>query len=134
VRIGRQVASAVAALEDAGAEPPPLTGERIWVDGAGDAHLDALDAPGAIALPRAASSSSAVARLIADMTTHVPPELQAVLTRALDGAYLSPAQLSGDLRRYETGAAHRRRRTAIAIALVATLIVAVLVLAKLTLS
>ena len=44
MRIARQVASAVDALEEAGAEPPPLTAERIWVDGAGDAHLDGLDA------------------------------------------------------------------------------------------
>ncbi|HET6549937.1 MAG TPA: hypothetical protein VFG79_15850 [Solirubrobacter sp.] len=134
VRIGRQLASAVAALEDAGAEPPPLDGERIWVDGAGDAHLDALDAPGAIALPRAASSAAGVARLVAEMTPHVPPPLEAVLTRALDGAYLSPAQLADALRGYETGAADRRRRTAIAVAVVATLVVAALVLAKLALS
>ena len=34
IRIVRQVASAVDALEEAGAEPPPLTAERIWVDDA----------------------------------------------------------------------------------------------------
>ena len=70
VRIARQVASAVDALEEAGAEPPPLTAERIWVDGAGDAHLDGLDGAG-IALP-AASSSAAVAWLLADMAERVP--------------------------------------------------------------
>jgi hypothetical protein len=125
------VASAVEALEDAGAEPPPLTGERIWVDGAGDAHLDALDAPGAIALPRAASSAAAVARLIADMTPHVPAALQDVLTVALDGAYLSPGQLAAALRRYEAGAAGRRRHIAIALAIVATLVIAAIVLVQL---
>ena len=76
VRIARQVASAVDALEEAGAEPPPLTAERIWVDGAGDAHLDGLDTRiGAAAMPPAASSSAALARLIADMTPRVTGRL-----------------------------------------------------------
>ncbi len=48
VRIARQVASAVDALEDSGAEPPPLSARRIWVDGAGDAHLDGLDGSGGL--------------------------------------------------------------------------------------
>ena len=79
VRIARQVASAVDALEEAGAEPPPLTAERIWVDGAGDAHLDGLDARiGLATLPPAASSSAALARLVADMTARVPRRLETV--------------------------------------------------------
>ena len=78
MRIARQVASAVDALEEAGAEPPPLTAERIWVDGAGDAHLDGLDARIGLATPPAASSSAALARLVADMTARVPRRLETV--------------------------------------------------------
>ena len=52
VRIARQVASAVDALEDSGAEPPPLSTRRIWVDGAGDAHLDGLDGSGGLTSAR----------------------------------------------------------------------------------
>src|SRR4051812_23898102 len=62
LRIVRQVAQAVDALEEAGAESPPLTAERIWVDQAGDAHLDGLDArAGTPVVHRAASSSAALA-------------------------------------------------------------------------
>jgi len=127
-RIARQVASAVDALEEAGAEPPPLTAERIWVDGAGDAHLDAIDGGDEVL---AASSSAAIARLAGAMTTHVPAPLQTVLTRALDGAYLSAGQLAGELHGLERSAAARRRRIAIATALLATLVlIAVLLIAR----
>ena len=71
MRIARQVASAVDALEEAGAEPPPLTAERIWVDGGGDALLDGLDAIGGRS-QRAPSSSAAFAGLIDDMTRTCP--------------------------------------------------------------
>jgi hypothetical protein len=132
VRIVRQVASAVDALEGAGAEPPPLTAERIWVDGAGDAHLDGFDARSGIGMvQRAPSSSAALAGLIGDMTTDVSAPLRAVLTRALDGAYLSAGQLADALRDVEAGAARRRRDVAVAIAVLATLITAVILLASL---
>ncbi len=126
VRIARQVASAVDALEDCGAEPPPLSARRIWVDGAGDAHLDGLDGSGELTSPRAASSSAAVAGLLEAMTRDVSRPLRAVLARALDGAYLSAGQLAAELRRIEACAAARRRRIAIAVAVVAALAVAAL--------
>jgi len=125
MRIARQVASAVDALEEAGAEPPPLTAERIWVDGAGDAHLDGLDAR--IALP-AASSSAAVAWLVADMAERVPRRLETVLACAREGAYLSASQFAGDLRAVEADAARRRRELAVAIAVLAAGLVAMVLL------
>jgi hypothetical protein len=132
VRIVRQVASAVDALEGAGAEPPPLTPERIWVDDGGDAHLDGFDAHGAIGIvQRAPSSSAALAGLICDMTADVSAPLRAVLTRALDGAYLSAGQLAAALGEVEAGAARRRRDAAVVVAVLATLIIAVVLLASL---
>jgi hypothetical protein len=129
VKIARQVASAVDALEEAGAEPPPLIAERIWVDEAGDAHLDGLDARiGLSAVGPNASSSAALARLVGEMTPHVPGTLRTVLNRALDGAYLSAGQLAEDLGRVERGAADRRRRIALAIVAVTILVLAALVL------
>lgn len=130
VRIARQVASAVDALEVAGAEPPPLTAERIWVDGAGDAHLDGLDARTGLASP-APSSSAAVAWLVADMAGGVPRRVEAVLTRACDGAYLSASQFAGDLRAAEADAARRRRARAFAAALLIAVVLAGLLLATL---
>ncbi len=122
VRIVRQVASAVDALEDVGAEPPPLTAQRIWVDGAGDAHLDGLDGGARIGIPAAPSSSAALADLLGDMTPRVPAQLSAVVTRARDGAYLSAGQLAGDLRKAEARSAARRRELATTVALIATVI------------
>ncbi len=127
-RIARQVASAVDALEEAGAEPPPLTPERIWVDGAGDAHLDGLDTRTLVALAPAASSSAALARMVADMTARVPPRLNVALTRAHDGAYLSAGQFAEDLRTVEALGQRRRRETALAIAVLAAVLVAVILL------
>jgi hypothetical protein len=129
VRIARQVASAVDALEEAGAEPPPLTAERIWVDEAGDAHLDGLDGRIGLALP-AASSSASLARLIGDLTTQVPAALDTVITRALDGAYLSAGQLAEELGRVQVRAADRRRRIALWVAVVATIVLVAIVLAS----
>jgi hypothetical protein len=124
-RIARQVASAVEALEGAGAEPPPLTPERIWVDGSGDAHLDGLDARiGLVALPPAASSSAALARMVGDMTPRVPGRLSTALERARDGAYLSAGQFASELRTVETLGQRRRRETALAVALIAAFCVA----------
>ncbi len=131
VRIVRQVASAVDALEDVGAEPPPLTAERIWVDGGGDAHLDGLDAGGARSAPRAPSSSAALAGLLGDMTKRVPAPMCAVVDRARDGAYLSAGQLAGDLRKAEARTAARRREFATAVALIATAIAMAILLLSL---
>ena len=130
VRIARQVASAVDALEEAGASPPPLVAERIWVDKAGDAHLDGLDAHLGLAIP-AASSSASLAHLLGAMTPRLPEELATIITRALDGAYLSAGQLAEELRRVELDAAQRRRSTAIAVAVAATLALAIILIVAL---
>jgi hypothetical protein len=129
VRIARQLASAVDALEEAGAAPPPLVPERIWIDRAGDAHLDGLDAHIGVT-PPTASSSASLARLLEAMTARATEPLQTVITRALDGAYLSVGQVTDELRRIEAAAAQRRRVTAVTVAVVATLaLIAVLGLA-----
>lgn len=125
-RIARQVASAVDALEGAGAEPPSVTAERIWVDGAGDAHVDGL--LGVLALAPAASSSASVACLLDDMTARVPRRLEIVLARARDGAYLSAGQFAADLGVVETDTVRRRRRFALAAAALVTLLLVALLL------
>jgi hypothetical protein len=127
IRIAWQVASAVDALEEAGAPPPPLTAERIWVDPRGDAHLDGLDAHLGLALP-AASSSASLAHLLGDMVTHTDDELDTVLTRARDGAYLSAGQFADELRRVESGTARRRRELALTILACATLLLVIVLL------
>jgi hypothetical protein len=131
-RIARQVASAVEALEGAGAELPPLTPERVWVN-AEHAYLDALDGRSLLArADRPPSSSAAVADLLAAMLRRqpVPSPLREVLARALDGAYFSVGQLTAALCGLEAGTAERarrRRRMALLVALAATLaLVAVL--------
>jgi hypothetical protein len=131
IRIVRQVASAVDALEDAGADPPPLTAERIWIDADGDAHLDGLDACGQTAAPRAPSSSAALAGLLGDMTRRVPAPISPVVTRALDGAYLSAGQLASDLGAVADEAAARRRRVATTVTVLATVIMFLVLLANL---
>jgi hypothetical protein len=127
VRIARQVASAVDALEEAGAPPPPLTAERIWVDARGDARLDGLDTHLGLALP-AASSSASLADLLGDMVAHTPAELETVLTRARDGAYLSAGQFAEDLQKLESGSARRRRDTALTIMGCATLMLLIVLI------
>ena len=127
VRIARQIASAVDALEEAGAAPPPLVPERIWVDESGNAYLDGLDGHIGLTMP-AASSSAALARLLGEMTTRVTEPLQTVVTRALDGAYLSAGQLANELRRIETVAAERRRVTALTVVAMATLALAIVLI------
>jgi hypothetical protein len=105
VEIVRQVATAVDALEEAGAEPPPLIMERIWVDDAG-AHLDGLDARTGVPLTlRAASTSAALADLVGQLTPRSSDSLAKVLTRAREGAYLSAGQFAREL-----GDVRRRRR------------------------
>jgi hypothetical protein len=128
VRIARQLASAVDALEEAGAEPPPLTPERIWIDEAGDAHLDGLDGRIGLALP-AASSSASLARLIGLLTPNVPDSLDTVITRALDGAYLSAGQLAEELGCVQVRSARDRRRIALWVVVLATLVLVAVILA-----
>jgi hypothetical protein len=127
IRIARQVASAVDALEEAGAAPPPLTAERIWVGPGGVAHLDGLDADLGLALP-AASSSASLAGLLERTVPRVPPELETVLSRATEGAYLSAGQFSEELQRVEVALARRRRDTVLTITACATLILVIVLL------
>ncbi len=124
-RIARQLASAAEALERAGAELPPLVPERIWVNGSGHAHLDALEAR-RLSAPAPPSSSAAVAGLLTRMVGgDAPPRLRAVVGRALDGAYQSPGQMEAELGDVEAGAQRRRwRRLALAAAPVAAVLVA----------
>jgi hypothetical protein len=130
IRIARQVASAVDALEEAGASPPPLIAERIWVDPRGDAQLDGLDAHLGVALP-AASSSASLAHLVERITPRVSDELETVLTRALEGAYLSAGQFADELGRVESGSARRRRDTVLTITACATLVLVIVLLVTL---
>ena len=130
VRIARQVASAVDAVEEAGAAPPPLIAERVWVDGAGDARLDGLDGHIGFNEP-AASSSAALAELLGTLVRAPTPELQTVITRALEGAYLSAGQLACELGRLEADAAQRRRTRALRVLAFATLILAIILLVAL---
>jgi hypothetical protein len=117
-RLTRQLASAVDALETAGAEVPALTPERIWID-AGGAQLDALEAGATLARP--ASSSADLAGLLSLMVGVPPPELAAIARRALDGAYLSAGQLATALAAVEEQARReQRRRTALLVAVLAT--------------
>jgi hypothetical protein len=124
-RIAGQVASAVEALEGAGAELPPLTPERVWVN-AEHAYLDPLDGRSLLARSdRPPSSSAAVADLLAAMlrSERPPAPLREIVARALDGAYFSVGQVKDALHRLEAGSAdraRRRRRTAQAVALLAT--------------
>jgi hypothetical protein len=124
-RIASQVASAVEALEGAGAELPPLTPERVWVS-AGNAYLDPLDGRSLLnRTDRPPSSPAAVADLLDTMVARdsAPAPLCEILSRAFDGAYFSVAQITDALRRLEAGSADRarRRRAAIALAVLATL-------------
>ncbi len=131
VRVVRQVASAVDALEDVGAEPPPLTAERIWIDREGNAHLDGLDAGSAASAPRAPSAAAALAGLLEDMSRRVPAPICPVVTRALEGAYLSAGQLASDLGAVANEAAARRRQVASTVVLVACAILFVVLLVSL---
>jgi hypothetical protein len=134
-RIARQVASAVEALEGAGAELPPLTPERVWVN-ADYAYLDPLDGRSLLARPdRPPSAAAAVADLLERMVETPPRALCEIVACALDGAYFSVSQVTDALRRVEAGAAdraRRRRRRALAVVAVATaILVAILVVAHL---
>ena len=94
VEIVRQVATAVDALEEAGAEAPPISAQRIWVDQNG-AHFDGLDARTGVV--RAASSSAALAELLGELVPRASAPLAAVMTRARDGAYLTAGQFAREL-------------------------------------
>ena len=131
VRIVRQVASAVDVLEDVGAEPPPLTAKRIWIDGDGNAHLDGLDGGGPVPAPRPPSSSAALAGLLGDMTRRVPAPFSPVVTCALDGAYLSAGQLASDLGAVQESAVARRRHVATTAVFLATVLLFIVLLVNL---
>lgn len=130
-RIARQVASAVEALEDAGAEVPPLTPERVWVN-AEHAYLDPLDGRSLLGRPdRPPSAAAAVGGLLDRMVAGPPAPLCQVVACALDGAYFSVAQMTDALRRLEAGTAdraRRRRRLALLVVAVATLALAAVLL------
>ena len=128
----RQLASAVDALETAGAEVPALTPERIWID-AGGAQLDGLEAGTALDLERTPSSSAALAGLLCVMVGVPPRELVEIVGCALDGAYLSAGQLAVALAAVEGRRRDARRRAALLVAVLATaalLVVLVIALAS----
>jgi hypothetical protein len=131
-RLASQVASAVEALEGAGAELPPLTPERVWVN-AEHAYLDPLDGRSVLARSdRPPSSSAAVADLLAAMlrSEQPPAPLREIVSRALDGAYFSVGQVRDALCTLEAGTADRARRRrliAIVVAALATLALAAII-------
>jgi hypothetical protein len=132
-RIASQVAAAVEALEGAGAELPPLTPERVWVN-AENAYLDPLDGRSQLArADRPPSSSAAVADLLEAMLRNEPKQpapLREIVARALDGAYFSVSQIRDALCTLEEGTAdraRRRRRIALAVAVLATLVLAAII-------
>ncbi len=126
-RIAGQLASAVEALEGVGAELPPLTPERVWVS-ADNAYLDPLDGRSLLARSdRPPSSAAAVADLLDTMVRResAPAPLCEIVSRALDGAYFSVAQITDALRRLDAGEkdrARRRRQAALAVAILATIV------------
>jgi hypothetical protein len=133
-RIASQVASAVEALEGAGAELPPLTPERVWVN-RGHAYLDPLDGRSVLTrADRPASSPAALAGLLEAMLREqrASPTLRTIAERAREGAYFSIAQVADALCSLDAGAAdraRRRRQLAIAVAVLATLaVIAILLL------
>lgn len=135
IRIASQVAAAVEALEGAGAELPPLTPERVWFD-AEHAYLDPLDGRSLLArTDRPPSSPAAVADLLAAMlrSSESPcAALHEIVARALDGVYFSVDQLRDALCSLEAGTAdraRRRRRTAVTVGLLATLVLVAVVAA-----
>jgi len=124
LRITRQLASAVDALEEAGAEPPPLALDRVWVDEHGHASLDGLDAHAGPPVP---SSAASLAHLLTLLTRRLPPSAVTVVERARDGAYLSTGQLEDELRRVQAGGLRRRRAVAIAVLALATVVLIAIV-------
>jgi hypothetical protein len=132
-RIAGQVASAVEALEDAGAELPPLTPERVWISSE-EAVLDPLDGRSLLSRSdRAPSSAAALGGLLEAMAPPRDGGLREIVQRAHDGAYFSVAQMGTALRELEEGTRcrdRRRRRTAIAVAVLAT--IALIVILTLT--
>jgi hypothetical protein len=87
-----QLAAAVEALEDAGADVPPLTRRRVWVRADGGAVLDGLGAQG-----HGVSPSAELALLLEELEPRRSRALAVVLTRAREGAYLSCAQFGAEL-------------------------------------
>jgi|GEM_PF-6771376 len=132
-RIARHVALAVAALEAAAAEPPPLVPERIWVTSV-DACLDPLDTRGLLRRgERPASSAAALAALLSAMVPAetASPALREIVSRGRDGAYFTIAQVADALATVESRTAQRarlRRCAALAVVALATIaLVAILV-------
>jgi hypothetical protein len=134
-RIAAQVASAVEALEGAGAELPPLTPERVWIE-AERAYLDPLDGRSLLARSdRPPSSPAAVAGLLETMVSSEPSPLREIVARARDGAYFSVAQVTDALRGLEAcslDSVRRRRRVALLVAAVATVLLVVLIVVTAT--
>jgi len=65
------------------------------------------------------------------ITPRVSDELETVLTRALEGAYLSAGQFADELGRVESGSARRRRDTVLTITACATLVLVIVLLVTL---
>jgi hypothetical protein len=134
-RIAGQVASAVEALQTAGAELPPLTPERVWIS-AENAFLDPLDGRSLLARSdRPPSAAAALGRLLEAISPPSDGGLRAIVQRANDGVYFSVGQVSDALRELEEGAVGRNRRrrwVAIAVAVLATLALIALLLVTFT--
>ena len=64
------------------------------------------------------------------MTPHVPAALDTVLTRALDGAYLSAGQFADELRRVEAARRAAPPRLALTVVALATLVLVAIVVAS----
>jgi hypothetical protein len=96
----RRLAAAVEALEDAGAEVPPITPERVWVS-EDDVVLDGLGATA-----HGVSAAAELAGLFETLDPRRAAALRPVLTRAREGAYLSAGQFGADL---GTSVPRRRR-------------------------
>ena len=112
-RIGGQVASAVEALEGAGAGLPPLTPERVWIN-AENTYLDPLDGRSLLARDDSPPSSpAAVAGLLETMVSDEPSPLREIVSRAHDGASSrlaghrrAAAARGGDVRQRAPAAPH----------------------------
>jgi hypothetical protein len=88
-----QLAGAVEVLEDTGADVPPITRERVWMQADGAALLDGLGAQG-----HGVSASADLAHLLEELQPRRSRALDRVLTRARDGAYFSSGQFAAQLR------------------------------------
>lgn len=92
VELVRELAHAIAALEDAGENPPRLTRTGVWIDEAGDVFLDPVDAAS-----YGESSSAGLARLLEELAPRTARQCEPALTRAREGAYFSAGQFADEL-------------------------------------